>query len=177
MKENNEQSWLCQQIVTAARDAIIMVDREGFIRLWNQGAETMFGFSSVEALGQSLHLIIPENLRERHDQGYQRVMASGRSQYAHELLAVPARKKDGSRISVEFTLTLIREHQGRILGAAAIIRDVSARWEKERALKRRLAELEAQVKQKFNPEGSCTSKFILLRRNYEVTSLLPRNTL
>ena len=70
-------------------------------------------------------------------------MASGRSKYTHELLAVPALRNDGTRISVEFTMTLLRDNEGLILGAAAIIRDVSARWEKERVLKRRLAELEA----------------------------------
>ena len=147
MKPEEEQSRLCHQIVMEAHDAIIVADREGVIRLWNRGAEIIFGFSPAEALGRSLHIIIPENLRERHDQGYQRVMASGQSKYSQELLAVPALKKDGSRISVEFTMTLIRDHQGGISGAAAIIRDVSARWEKERALKRRLAELEGQVKQ------------------------------
>jgi len=142
-----EQSWLCRQIVTKAHDAIIMADREGIIRLWNKGAGTVFGFSPAEALGQSLHIIVPEKLRVRHDQGYDKVMASGQSKYARELLAVPALRKDGSRISVEFTLTLIQDDQGQILGAAAIIRDVSARWEKDRATKLRLAALEAQCKQ------------------------------
>ena len=133
MKEITEDSWLTHQIVREAHDAIIMADREGIIRLWNQGAELIFGFSPAEALGQSLHIIIPENLRERHDQGYQQVMKSGRSKYASELLAVPALNKDGARISVEFTIILIRDHQDQILGAAAIIRDVSVRWEKDRA--------------------------------------------
>jgi PAS domain S-box-containing protein len=81
-------------------------------------------------------------------------MESGESKYSHELLAVPALKKDGSRISVEFTMILIRNHQGQIMGGAAIIRDVSARWEKERAMKHRLAELEAQSKQQIKSEGS-----------------------
>ncbi|MGC2692451.1 MAG: PAS domain-containing protein, partial [Desulfobaccales bacterium] len=81
-----------------------------------------------------------------HDQGYPKVMQSGETKYANELLAVPALRKDGSRISVEFTMILIRDDQGRILGAAAIIRDVTARWGKERALERRLADLEAQSK-------------------------------
>ncbi|MCU0579114.1 MAG: PAS domain S-box protein [Desulfobacterota bacterium] len=138
---------LCQQIVSEAHDAIIVADREGIIRLWNTGAETIFGFSPAAALGQSLHLIIPEKLRERHDQGYQQVMQSGRSKYATELLAVPAIKKDGSRISVEFTMIVLRDGQDEILGAAAIIRDVTARWEKDRALQRRLAALEAQLAQ------------------------------
>ena len=147
MKHEEEQSWLCHQIVMAAHDAIIMADREGIIRLWNKGAEIIFGFSSAEALGQSLHLIIPENLRERHDQGYQKVMESGHSQYFTEILAVPALKKDGSRISVEFTMTLIKDHKGLIMGPAGIIRDVSDRWEKDRAMKSRLAALEAQCKE------------------------------
>jgi PAS domain S-box-containing protein len=146
LKKSMEEAWLYQQIVTEALDAIVMADREGIIRLWNRGAEVVFGFSPAEALGQSLHLIIPETLRGRHDQGYQQVMHSGRSRYASELLAVPALKKDGTRISVEFSMVLIRDDEDHILGAAAIIRDVSARWEKDRALQRRLAELEAQFK-------------------------------
>ena len=147
MREIEEQSWLADLIVTEAHDAIIMADQKGIIHLWNKGAEMIFGFNPAEALGQSLHIIIPENLRERHDQGYQKVMRSGRSKYASNLLAVPALNKDGARISVEFTIILIRDHQDQILGAAAIIRDVSVRWEKDRARQRRLADLEAQLKQ------------------------------
>ena len=82
MGHEDEQSCLCHQIVTEACDAIIMADRKGIIRLWNKGAEMVFGFSPAEALGQSLHLIIPESLRERHDQGYQQVMESGHSKYS-----------------------------------------------------------------------------------------------
>ncbi len=128
-----------------APDAIIVADREGTIQLWNEGAERIFGFTPAEALGQSLHLIMPANLRERHDQGYQKTMESGQSKYATELLAVPALGKDGARISVEFSMILIRNHEGQIQGAAAIIRDVTRRWEEERAQKRRLADLEAQL--------------------------------
>lgn len=153
MKDEEEQSWLCNQIVKEAQDAIIMADRGGIIRFWNKGAETVFGFSSVEALSQSLHIIIPESLRERHDQGYHQVMESGRSKYSYELLAVPALKKDGSRISVEFTMIILRDDQSRILGTAALIRDVSARWEKDRAMKRRLADLEAQSKRQIKPDS------------------------
>jgi PAS domain S-box-containing protein len=144
-KKGMEDAWLFHQIVSQARDAIIMADREGIIHLWNQGAEAVFGFSPTEALGQSLYLIIPDNLRERHDHGYRQVMQNGRSKYATELLAVPALRKDGVRISVEFSMILIRDQQDHVLGVAAIIRDVSARWQKDLALKRRLAELEARL--------------------------------
>jgi PAS domain S-box-containing protein len=147
MNNLEEQSWLTNQIVKEAQDAIIMADREGIIRLWNTGAEQIFGYTLSEALGKSLHIIIPENLRGRHDQGYQQAMQSGWSKYSRDLLIVPAINKDGKRISVEFTIILIWDHKDNILGAAAIIRDVSARWEKERAMKRRLADLEAQISQ------------------------------
>lgn len=137
--------WLCRRIVEVCQEAIIFTDRAGVIRLWNAGAEAMFGFQAHEALGQSLDLIIPENLRARHGEGYRRVMATGVSKYARELLAVPGLRKDGSRVSLEFSICLIRAETGELLGAGAIIRDVTARWEKEKELKKRLAALEAQL--------------------------------
>lgn len=154
MWENEAQSWLARQIVNEAPDAVIVADREGVIRLWNRGAQMIFGFSPAEALGRSLHLIIPEKLRQRHDQGYRKVMQSGRTKYAAELLAVPAINKAGARLSVEFTVILLRDQQDHIAGAAAIIRDVSARWEQDRARQRRLAELEAQLKQDVPSQGT-----------------------
>jgi len=138
------QDWLCRCIVFESRDAIIFAGREGRIRLWNKGAEAMFGYQAAEVLGRDLAVIIPEKLRDRHNQGYRRVMATGVSRYAKELLAVPGLKKDGSRISLEFTITLIKDGEGAVLGAAALIRDVTARWQREQELKRRLAELEGQ---------------------------------
>ncbi len=145
MSANNFNEWLCSRIVAESREAIVFADREGVIRLWNRGAEAMFGYPEAEALGQSLDLIIPENLRARHQEGYRRVMAAGASRYATQLLAVPGRRRDGSRISLEFTLTLVKNDRGEVLGAAAIIRDVTARWERDRDLQRRLAALEAQA--------------------------------
>jgi len=150
--ESEEQLRIAEQIIQEAHDAIIMADREGIIRLWNKGAEIIFGYGPAEAIGQSLNIIIPKNLQDRHNRGYQQVMESGRSRYASELLAVPAIKKDGSRISVEFSLVLIGDQQHRVLGAAAILRDVTVRWEKERDMQRRLAELEAQGNNKFEKE-------------------------
>jgi PAS domain S-box-containing protein len=134
--------WLCRHIVENAQDAIIFSDREGRIRLWNAGAENIFGYRAEEALGESLDLIIPERLRERHWDGYRKVMTSGLTRYAQELLAVPAIRKDGTRISVEFTIVLVRGSPAELLGAAAIIRDVTARWRREKELKKRLPELQ-----------------------------------
>jgi PAS domain S-box-containing protein len=140
-----DQEWLYRRIVEESRDAVIFADRAGVIRLWNAGAAEMFGYGPEEALGQPLDLIIPENLRAWHQEGYRRVMASGETKYARELLAVPGLKKDGARLSLEFTIALIRDRDGAILGAAAILRDVTAKFERDKELKRRLAALEARV--------------------------------
>jgi PAS domain S-box-containing protein len=141
MNQTGFKDWLCRQIVTESRDAIIFVDKDGLIRLWNVGAEVMFGYRAAEMEGQSLDRIIPEALRGRHNEGFRRVMATGESRYAADLLAVPGLKKDGVRISLEFTITLVKDDAGAVLGAAAIIRDVTARWQRDQELKQRLAAL------------------------------------
>jgi PAS domain S-box-containing protein len=145
-------AWLCRRLVEESRDAVIFADRAGIIRLWNAAAAEMFGYSAPEALGQSLDLIIPENLRVRHAEGYRRVMATGVTRYAQELLAVPALRKDGARLSLEFTIALIRDEAGAILGAGAIIRDVTARFLRDRELHRKLAELEEQLQRRAGGE-------------------------
>jgi len=135
------EDWLCRLIVTKSRDGIIFADKDGLIRLWNAGAEAMFGYRAAEMEGQGLDRIIPEALRARHNEGFRRVMATGESRYATDLLAVPGLRKDGVRISLEFTITLIKDDRGEVLGAAAIIRDVTARWQRDQELKKRLAAL------------------------------------
>ena len=136
--------WLARQIVDQAPDAIVFADRDGVIRLWNAGAEAMFGYGVDEAVGQTLDLIIPERLRAPHWTGFNNTMATGVTRYARQVLAVPAIRKDGTSISVEFTVALVHEVSGALVGITAIIRDVTARWEEERALKKRLAALEAR---------------------------------
>ena len=143
MDQAGFSDWLCRRLVEESRDAIIFVDKHGLIRLWNTGAEAMFGYRAAEMEGQSLDRIIPDPLRARHNEGFRRVMASGASRYAADLLAVPGLRKDGARISLEFTITLIQDDKGQVLGAAAIIRDVTGRWQRDQELKKRLAALEA----------------------------------
>lgn len=140
--EGISREELYRQLVDGCNDAIIFSDREGVIRLWNEGAEQMLGFPAEEALGQSLDIFIPENQRARHWAGYFRVMETGATRYATELLAAPAVRKDGTRLSTEFSMTVIRDQAGNVAGTAAVMRDVTARWEKEKSLRARLAELE-----------------------------------
>jgi PAS domain S-box-containing protein len=125
-------------------DAIIAADADGSIVFWNPAAERMFGYTENEALGQSLDLIIPERFRHRHWEGYRQVMQTGHSRYGSEVLRVPAVHKDGHTLSIAFTVALLYapDTQARVI--AAIVRDETSRWKEERALRQRLAELEAK---------------------------------
>ena len=127
-------------------EAVVYADADGTIQFWNQAAERIFGYSAAEAIGQSLDLIVPANLRDRHWQGYRQTMATGESRYgAGDLLAVPAQKKDGSRVSIEFTIIPFREPDGRLCGIAAFLRDVTRRFEEVRALRKELADARVAV--------------------------------
>jgi len=137
---------LCREIIDHTPLAVIFGDREGIIRLWNSGAEAMFGYTAAEAVGQSMDMIVPEKHRAKHWEGYDRVVRTGVTKYGREVLAVPALTKSGRRISIEFNIALLHDETGQVIGAAATINDVTARWERDKALRVRLAELEAKVK-------------------------------
>ena len=135
---------LYRQIVERSPDAVIFGDTGGIIRLWNAGAQAIFGFTAEEAIGRSMDIIIPERLRTRHWEGYHKVMATGVSRYGSgEVLAVPAITKDGRTISIEFTIQMLKGPGGEILGPVATVRDVTKRFQREKEMARRLKELEA----------------------------------
>jgi PAS domain S-box-containing protein len=135
-----ELDRLGRAVLGAAAEAIVAVDRGGAIRFWNPGAERLFGFAAAEAVGQPIDLIIPEPQRARHWTGFRRVMDTGESRYGQgDLLAVPGLRKDGTRVSLEFTIVPLRDAAGRMEGMAAVLRDVTRRFEELRALRRELA--------------------------------------
>jgi PAS domain S-box-containing protein len=129
-----------ERLLNGMSEAIVYADADGVIRLWNRGATRIFGFNETEALGRSLEIIIPEGLRPRHWQGYRTTMRTGQSRYGDgHLLSVPAVRKDGARISVDFTIVPFTDDAGRMSGIAAIMRDGTARFEELRALRKELA--------------------------------------
>jgi PAS domain S-box-containing protein len=146
-------STLYQRIVEQSPEAIVVADRDGLIQFWNRAAEDIFGYVAAEALGHSLDLIIPEPQRERHWAGYHAVMRSGQTRYGRDLLAVPAVRKDGARISVEFYVVLLPDDTGQIAGIAALIRDVTAHWQRDRELQQRLRALEVASNAARTPAG------------------------
>jgi PAS domain S-box-containing protein len=135
-------AWFAQALVRESSEAMVVTDPEGIIRLWNRGAERMFGYAAEEALGNNLDLIIPEKLRARHWKGYEQTMATGRTKYGDQLLGVPATHRDGRRLSIEFSVALLRDENGETAGISAVMRDVTERRAGEKALHLKVAELE-----------------------------------
>ncbi|MGH8851175.1 MAG: PAS domain-containing protein [Casimicrobiaceae bacterium] len=137
---------LAQAIVTQAPDAIIFADRDGAIRIWNRGAERIFGFAAAEILGASLDVIIPERFRRAHWEGFRRAIETGQIRYADRVLTTRSARKDGSRLYVDLSFGLVRDEGGAVLGALAIGRDCTERYAADTALRARAAALEAREK-------------------------------
>ena len=142
------------QLVEVIGDAIVVSDASGTINVWNPAAERLFGFTQAEALGNSLDLIIPERLQERHWTGYRKTMASGETRYGHDVLRVPAVHKDGRALSIAFTVGLLHGPQGETTGIVAVIRDETARFAEEQSLRKRLVELEKNISPERSPTGN-----------------------
>jgi PAS domain S-box-containing protein len=133
-------SVLADAVLNTSSDAIVASDKDGIIQFWNPGAERIFGYQNGDAIGKSLDIIIPERLRARHWQGYRQVMATGESRYGHgDVLAVPGIRKDGTGVSLEFTIVPVRDERSQMIGMVAIMRDVTARFGELRALRQKIA--------------------------------------
>ncbi|WP_226574110.1 PAS domain-containing protein [Mangrovibacter yixingensis] len=130
-----------QHFLSVIGDAVVIADANGIITTWNCAAEAMFGYAQSEALGASLDIIIPEKYRMRHAAGFEQTMNTGKNRYGTSLLHVPAMKRDGSSISIAFSIALVLGEAGKPESIIAIIRDETQRFQEERALRKRLAEL------------------------------------
>ncbi len=132
-------------LVAGMGDAVVVCNAAGAIVLWNAAAQRIFGFTEVEALGQSLDLIIPERLRGRHWEGYHKTMATGITRYGADLLRVPAVNKAGQAMSIAFTVSMLFGADGKVVAIGSVIRDETLRFNEDRALRKRLVDLEGQL--------------------------------
>ena len=130
------------KLIDCVGDAVIVADAHEKIVLWNAAATRIFGYSEEEALGNTLDLIVPERQRQKHNEGYSKSMETGTTRYGTSLLKVPAKHKDGRTLSIAFTVGMLFDETHQANGVAAVIRDETERFAEERALKRRLSDLE-----------------------------------
>ncbi len=141
----NTKLDLFEAVVEQAPDAIIFADCDGAIRVWNRGAETVFGYSAAEVLGKSLDVIIPERLRSAHWEGFRRAIAAGQTKYGNRVLTTRSVHKDGSKLYVDLSFGLVRNRAGAVAGALAIGRDCTARYLSDNALRARVLALEEKL--------------------------------
>jgi PAS domain S-box-containing protein len=132
-------------IIDSSFDAIISKDLNSVITTWNAAAERMFGYSSEEAVGQSILILIPENRRGEETEIIHRVRRGERVS-SYETVR---HRKDGSPVHVSLTISPIRSPDGLIVGASKIARDITAAKENERRIRILMRELNHRVKNQF----------------------------
>jgi PAS domain S-box-containing protein len=126
-------------ILDTVLDAVIVMDRDGVVRAWNQHAQAMFGWTAAEAVGQNLgDLVVPPSLREAHHRGLRRFNADGIARVLDKRLELTGLRRDGTEVPVELSITLVsRDGSDAFVG---FLRDISSRREAE-------AQLEYQVRE------------------------------
>lgn len=139
---------LYKDLVEQAPDAIIFADSKGTIQIWNSGAEALFGYLASEALGRSLDLIVPEDLRKAHWSGFDRAMKAGQTKYGRKVMPTRSAHKNGERIYVALSFAIVQDKAGNSIGAMAQAREITAQYLAEKAMRKRIAELEHKHKHK-----------------------------
>ena len=145
MSSSIDSSIDYQALVNGVGDGVMASDAQGLITLWNPACERMFGFTQADALGKSLDLIIPQRQQKPHWDGYHKTMETGKTKYGNDVLRVPAVHKDGHTLSIAFTVSMLHNPDGTVSAIVAVIRDESVKFAQERALKKRITELEMQL--------------------------------
>lgn len=150
MRNDNglDMAMLYKGLVEQSSDAIIFADRNGIVRVWNSGAERIFGHKAADVIGGTLDLIIPERMLQAHNNGFNHAVATGDMKYENKVLTTRSMHKDGTRIYVDMSFGLVRDEAGNVLGAQAIARDVSERYANETAQRVKIAELEKALAEK-----------------------------
>lgn len=133
MSAPQTDSPLAERVLACMMEAVIHADRQGLIALWNPAAETMFGFSTAEAIGQSLDIIIPERLREAHWRGFHTAIASGRTRLNGRPTVTRALHKSGATLYVEMSFAMVCATSGEVIGSVAVARDATERVQHEKA--------------------------------------------
>jgi len=122
-------------ITDSAQDAILMMDPNGLISFWNPAAERIFGYKSTEAIGQNLHaLIVPPRYHQAHHAAFPVFQQTGQGAAVGKTLDLEARRKDGTEISVQLSLSTVHMHSG--WHAVGILRDITEHKQAEAELQR-----------------------------------------
>jgi PAS domain S-box-containing protein len=106
--------------IELTEQALVYAEPSGVIRMWNAGAEALFGHAAEEAIGQTLDIVVPPDYRERHWAGFQDAMAASDGNIDHGSFNVPALHRDGTVMRVEVRLHVVHDSRDRVTGAMAV---------------------------------------------------------
>ena len=132
-------------VIESTTDAVITKDLNGIIASWNKAAEVLYGYTSDETVGQSITILIPHDRLEEEKEILRRVRAGDRI----ETYETIRKRKDGTLVPVELTVSPMRDATGRIFGASKIARDVSYRKESEHRIRMLMREVNHRVKNQY----------------------------
>nr|WP_314623362.1 PAS domain S-box protein [uncultured Noviherbaspirillum sp.] len=135
----SETSNVASAILAAMQEAVIYADLEGVIQVWNSGAEAVFGFTSEEAVGQSVDIIIPEKLRAAHWAGFKKAIEHGDILSAPGARMTRGLKKNGEQLYVEMSFAMVKSQTGEMIGSIAVARDATERFLADRAARQKAA--------------------------------------
>ena len=116
---------LFRLVVEQAPDGIIVTDREGVIQVWNSAAAELFGYPPEEAVGRPLDIIIPEHLRHAHWEGFGKAVASGHTKHGTGAVKTRATHKAGHKVYVTLAFSVVKDQEGKVIGAMATARAFS----------------------------------------------------
>jgi PAS domain S-box-containing protein len=126
MSSTTDNLNLFRFLVDRAPDAIIFADQQGVIRIWNSAAANLFGYSSEEAVGRTLDIIVPEDLRHAHWDGFHTAVASGHTKHSGRAMKTRATHKTGQKVYVSLAFSVVKDRDDKVLGAMATAREFIA---------------------------------------------------
>jgi PAS domain S-box-containing protein len=130
-------------VVESSEDAVISKNLDGTIIAWNSGAEKLFGYSSTEALGKPIRMLLPS---EGANQELGILARIGRGEHVDEVDTVRIRK-DGRKIDVSSRMFPIKDTNGAVIGASSIARDITERKRSDDVIQRLKSEMEFRNKE------------------------------
>jgi len=137
MKHSDPSIWkpeqLALQVISEIHEAVIVVDRNETVRLWNKGAENLFGYAASEIVGKNLDLIVPERLRQAHSSGFRRAVETGHTKYGGKVMTTRSVHKTGAKIYIDMSFALLRDAEGEVVGVSAVARDATESYLAARA--------------------------------------------
>ena len=145
-KRLDEASQHLSAIVESSFDAIVSKDLNGVITSWNRGAERLFGYSSEEAVGKQVRMLIPDDHQDEELHILDRIRRGERV----ETYETVRRRNDGRLVPVSLTISPVRNAAGRIVGASKIARDISAARDSEQRIRMLMREVNHRVKNQYS---------------------------